>query len=318
MRFAANSLSSIFSSSWVSSATLLCRDTCPSLNPTRSYSPVGDGALIGDAGTSIDHPLSTSSFHKILAEFGLSTTKPFSLLTITPSSSLEDTEGPLSDGQKAVASDLSATATAICADNASGKNLTVINLPVAVALSFEPPLLPSPFSGGDDCSFTAVQPASPIAIVGLGADDVAEDLLLPACSAVADVLRTCVAQVVQNLCVHVPLQQERVLILATVHADADLPEQRIDDVIDNYVDRLLDEAGHDVALSATVRSPEALRAISREPGAAVDAKHARPPGTAAALGAARPVIGCAERSSVLRLAFLRHATDQARLRLSSL
>ena len=114
MTSAAKSLSSVLSSSRVSLATPSCLDTCPPLNLTRRYSTVGDGTPIGRADASIDHPLSTSSFLKILAESDLPTTYPSPLLTITPSS-VEDKEGPLSDERQAAASDLGAAApTTIC------------------------------------------------------------------------------------------------------------------------------------------------------------------------------------------------------------
>ena len=65
-----------------------------------------------------------------------------------------------------------------------------------------------------------------------------------------------------------------------------------------YVDGLLDKAGQDVGLPALVCSPKALRAISCAPGAAVDADHARPPGTATGLISAEPVVECAGLSTI--------------------
>ena len=133
MMSAAKSLSSVLSSSRVSLATPSCLDTCPPLDLTRSYSTVGDGTPIGRADASIDHPLSTSSFLKILAESDLPTTYPSPLLTITPSS-VEGKEGHLSDGKDATAAALSAAATTICEDNAASNNSGVISTPAATGI----------------------------------------------------------------------------------------------------------------------------------------------------------------------------------------
>ena len=167
MTSAAKSLSSVLLSSRVSLATPSCLDTCPPLNLTRSYSTVGDGTPIGRADASIDHPLSTSSFLKILAESDLPITYPSPLLTITPSS-VEGKEGHLSDGKNAAASALSAAATTICEDNAAGDGSRIFNTPAAVPLSFDS-WLDTPSSG----LFAAEEPASPITIVGLGTGCVA-------------------------------------------------------------------------------------------------------------------------------------------------
>ena len=114
MMSAANSLSNIFSSSRVSSATPSCRDTCALQNSTRRNSPVGEGTLIGDADAPTGPPPSAESSLEVFAEFDLFTTYPSPLLIITPPS-VEDKEGPLSDERQAAASDLGAAApTTIC------------------------------------------------------------------------------------------------------------------------------------------------------------------------------------------------------------
>ena len=82
-----------------------------------------------------------------------------------------------------------------------------------------------------------------------------------------------------------------------MHANANPPDQRIDGVVDAYVSRLLDKAGHDVGLPVLVCLPKALHAILCAPGAAVNADHARLPGTAAGLNSAEPVVECAGMST---------------------
>ena len=191
---AAKTLPKTFSSSRVSSATIPRRDAATLRTVPWSTSSVGDGSLIVDAGASTNHPLPAESSPEVLARSDLSVTYPSPLLIITPPS-VEDKEGPLSDGTNAAASVLSATT--FCRSNTAGDNLHLFSSPAAVALDFESPLLPSPVSGGDGlCSITAVEPASLIAIDNLETATTGEDLRLPICIVVAEVLRMCVAQAV--------------------------------------------------------------------------------------------------------------------------
>ena len=73
---------------------------------------------------------------------------------------------------------------------------------------------------------TAAPPTSPIATTALDVDLPVEDLPWSTWGAVADVLHTCVASVVQDLCAHVLLVQECIPPLTAVHTDADPPDQR--------------------------------------------------------------------------------------------
>ena len=164
----------------------------------QSYSTVGDGTLISHADASINHPLSTKSFTQILAEFDLSTTKPSPLFTSTPSS-VKDKEGPLSDG------DTSAKLLSTVSMKINGTDSFLdAHLATVKELEFG---MPSP-NHLDDLSIfaeffnneTAAPPTSLIATTVLEFNLPAEDLPWSTWGAAAEVLRTCVASVVQNLC----------------------------------------------------------------------------------------------------------------------
>ena len=75
-----------------------------------------------------------------------------------------------------------------------------------------------------------------------------------------------------------------------ISSNVNLLDLHIGRVVNTYIGRLLSKAGHNVGLPALVCSPKALCAILCAPGAAVDADHTHPPGTATGLISAEPAV----------------------------
>ena len=203
--------------------------------------------------------------------------------------------------------------TMICEDNAAGCYLHPFSLPATMNFDSALHLLQCS-SGSDSCLIANVMPALPIAIPGLSDSSMEEDLPLVVQGAVTDALHTCVAQVVQNLCMPVLHEQECALIeFAEFFFNFQLSPLKIAK-IELLSDEEIAKLETEVFSSGDIKTPQLNPIPSLPISNSTVADHTCPPGKAAITQALMPILEDNKHCVLINTAlneYLQHAVQDA-------